>query len=134
MMDQDSQDQELSDLFDEFDQRTDAAPASPEKKTGRKRSPRVYRSALDELQTDRRSAAKATGKKASIAGNYIRRSFTYRPDQLDSIEDIADQLGLSKNDVMRWFADMGIEAVEQGERPPLAEEVRRKYDPGLRHD
>jgi len=131
MMDQEAQDQGLSDLFDEFDQRADAEPAVPEKKPGRKRSPKVYRSALDEMQTGRRSAARATGKKASVAGNYIRRSFTYRPDQLDRIEDFAQELGLSKNDLMRWFTDMGIEAVEQGERPPMAEEVRRKYDPGI---
>ena len=134
MMDQDNQDQGLSDLLDDFDQRADTAPVPPEKKPGRKRSPRVYRSALDEMQTDRRSVARATGKKASVAGNYIRRSFTYRPDQLDSIEAIAEELGLSKNDLMRWFTDMGIEAVEEGEQPPLAEEVRRKYDPGLGHE
>lgn len=130
-MDQENKEQGLSDLFDEFDQHTDAEPTSPEKKPQRKRSGRVYRSALDEMQTDRRSVAKATGKKASVAGNYIRRSFTYRPDQLDSIEVIAEKLGLSKNDLMRWFTDMGIEAVEEGERPPLAEEVRLKYDPGI---
>ena len=133
-MEQDKQDQGLSDLFDEFDQRAEAEPTPPEKKPRRKRSPRVYRSALDEMQTDRAGVARATGKRASVAGNYIRRSFTYRPDQLDSIETIAEKLGLSKNDLMRWFTDMGIEAVEEGERPPLAEEVRRKYDPGIGHE
>lgn len=39
-------------------------------------------------------------------------------------------LGLSQNDLIRWFTDMGIEAVEQGKWPPVAEEVRHPYDPG----
>ena len=38
-------------------------------------------------------------------------------------------LGLSQNDLVRWFADMGIDAVGQGTRPPVAEEVRHRYDP-----
>jgi hypothetical protein len=84
---------------------------------------------LNESQTDRRKAARATGKKASVAGQYLRRSFTFRPDQLENIEQLAGLLGLSQNDLVRWFTDMGIEAVEDGERPPLTEEVRHRYDP-----
>jgi hypothetical protein len=40
-------------------------------------------------------------------------------------------LGLSQNDLVRWFTDMGIKAIEQGKEPPLAEVVRKKYDPQL---
>jgi hypothetical protein len=99
----------LDDLFDDFDQEV-KKPAPPAKKASRqssKPSGRNYRSALDERRTNRRDIAKATGKKASVAG----------------------ELGLSQNDLVRWFTDMGIEAVEQGERPPVAEEVRHRYDP-----
>lgn len=120
----------LDDLFDDFDQEVKKDPRrerSPKQST--KPSSRNYRSALDERRTNRRDIAKATGKKASVAGQYVRRSFTFRPDQLESIEYLASQLGLSQNDLVRWFTDMGIEAVEEGIRPPVAEEVRHRYDP-----
>jgi hypothetical protein len=118
----------LDDLFDDFDQEVKKSPAKTPRQQP-KPSGRNYRSALDERRTNRRDIAKATGKKASVAGQYVRRSFTFRPDQLESIEHLAGELGLSQNDLVRWFTDMGIEAVEQGERPPVAEEVRHRYDP-----
>jgi hypothetical protein len=118
----------LGDLFDDFDQEV-KKPAAKAPRPQPKGSGRNYRSALDERRTNRRDIAKATGKKASVAGQYVRRSFTFRPDQLESIEHLAGELGLSQNDLVRWFTDMGIESVEQGERPPVAEEVRHRYDP-----
>jgi len=93
------------------------------------RGGRSYRSGLSEGQTDRRKTAKATGKKSVVAGQYIRRSFTFRPDQLDSVDQLSSLLGLSKNDLLRWFVDMGVEAVNQGEQPPVREEVRHRYMP-----
>jgi hypothetical protein len=133
MNERDSQDNALSSLLSDFDAAAGEAPKTepsrrPSPKRGRRGQP-VYRSALDESQTDRRQAAQATGKKATVAGQYLRRSFTFRPDQLESVEQMATLLGLSQNDLVRWFTDMGIEAVEQGERPPVAEEVRHRYDP-----
>jgi hypothetical protein len=127
----------LDDLLADFEdtQRAAAKPAAPATagaaRPSSARRSRSFRSALDEQQTDRRQIAKATGKTATVAGQYVRRSFTYRPDQLSSIETLAEQLGLSQNDLMRWFTDLGIAAVEQGEEPPLAEIVRKKYDPNL---
>lgn len=133
MSDNDSQDDTLSDLFSDFDEVADfpekAEPASkPVRKQGRSRRP-AYRSALTESRTDRRQAARATGKQATLAGQYVRRSFTFRPEQLEQIEQLAAQLGLSQNDLVRWFTDMGIEAVGQGVRPPVSAEVRHRYDP-----
>lgn len=134
MNEQDSPDDALSDLLSDFDDVASETPKTePSGNTSQKRSRRgkpTYRSALNESQTNRRQAAKATGKKATVAGQYIRRSFTFRPDQLESVEQLAAQLGLSQNDLIRWFTDMGIEAVGQGTRPPVAEEVRHRYDPG----
>lgn len=118
----------LDDLFDDFDQEVEKKPPKPSRQST-KSSGRNYRSALDERRTNRRDIAKATGKKASVAGQYIRRSFTFRPDQLESIGHLAEELGLSQNDLVRWFTDMGIESVEEGVRPPVAEEVRHRYDP-----
>lgn len=130
---------ELDGLLADFDEVSDAKPATastPDRALParrRKKSERVYRSALSETQTDRRQVARATGKKATVAGQYVRRSFTFRPDQLKSVEQIASQLGLSQNDLMRWFVDLGNEAVGQGERPPLTDVIRRKYDPEAGH-
>lgn len=133
MSERDSQDDAFNDLLSDFDDVAAEPPKSePTRQTSRKRGRKgqpVYRSALSESKTDRRQAAKATGKKATVAGQYIRRSFTFRPDQLESVEQMAAMLGLSQNDLIRWFTDMGVEAVEQGTRPPVAEEVRHRYDP-----
>ena len=130
----DPQDDALSNLLSDFDDVASEAPKTEPSRTvsqkqGRRGKP-TYRNALNESQTDRRQAAKATGKKATLAGQYVRRSFTFRPDQLESVDQVATLLGLSQNDLIRWFTDMGIEAVEQGTRPPIAEEVRHRYDPG----
>ncbi len=134
MNERDSQDDAMNNLFSDFDDVAGGtSKAEPTSSTPRKRSRKgkpTYRSALTESQTDRRRAAQATGKKATVAGQYIRRSFTFRPDQLESIEQMASMLGLSQNDLVRWFTDMGIEAVELGTQPPVAEEVRHRYDPG----
>lgn len=134
MSKRDSQDDALGDLLNDFDNVAGEKPVekplrSTPQRRGGKGQP-AYRSALNESQTDRRQAAQATGKKATVAGQYVRRSFTFRPDQLASIEQIAVKLGLSQNDLVRWFTDMGIDLVGQGERPPIAEEVRHRYDPG----
>ena len=122
----------LQDLFEDFESVNKPAAQSPSRqgaKSRSRRSDRLYRSALEENQTDRRKTAQVTGKKASLAGKYMRRSFTFRPDQLERIEQAANKLGLSQNDLIRWFTDMGIEAVRQGEKPPVTEEVRHRYDP-----
>ena len=133
MNERSSQDDALDELLNDFDDvaSTDSNTTSSRRssrKQGRKGGP-DYRSALNESQTNRRRTAQATGKKATVAGQYIRRSFTFRPDQLELIEQVATTLGLSQNDLIRWFTDMGIEAVELGTMPPVAEEVRHRYDP-----
>lgn len=121
----------LSDLLSDFDEvaGTHSAETAPTTPSSRRRSRPAFRSGLAESQTDRRQVAKATGKKSSVAGKYIRRSFTFRPDQLDAVDTLAAQVGLSKNDLVRWFVDMGIEAVNDGERPPVEAEIRHRYNP-----
>jgi hypothetical protein len=122
----------LNDLLSDFDDVADSSTGKPKQSPVRRsrQQGNVYRSALSESQTDRRHTARATGKRSSVAGKYIRRSFTFRPDQLDDIDEVSGKLGLSKNDLIRWFVDMGIESVGQGELPPISEEVRHRYDPG----
>ena len=126
-------DDDLQGLFDDFESvekpaATKGSARQSPKSRSRKGDQR-YRSALNESQTDRRKTAQVTGKKASLAGKYMRRSFTFRPDQLERIEQMAGKLGLSQNDLVRWFTDMGITAVSEGEMPPVTEEVRHRYDP-----
>jgi hypothetical protein len=124
----------LSDLLDDFDTVSGTAAKTDSGRTGSARrsrpGPGGYRSALDEAHTDRRRTAQATGKKATVAGQYVRRSFTFRPDQLQEIERVAAQLSLSQNDLIRWFTDLGLETVAQGKHPPIATEVRHRYNPG----
>lgn len=105
-----------------------AGHGSTGRNKGKSRRP-AYRSALDEGRTDRRRVAKATGKKATVAGQYIRRTFTFRPEQLDGIKAAAKALGLSSNDLLRWFTDMGLDAVKLGTKPAIVSEVRHRYDP-----
>ena len=88
-----------------------------------------FRSGLGEVTSSRVQAQRALGKKPTMAGQYQRRSYTFRPEQLEAIEEVAAYLGLSQNDLMRWFVDMGLEAVSDGVKPPVAEVVRHRYDP-----
>lgn len=123
-------DDPLTDLIADIDDTAAGGPSrttEPRRRSGKKGP--EYRSALDESRTDRAQTARAVGKKGTVAGRYLRRSFTFRPEQLDRIELLAAELGLSQNDLMRWFTDLGIESVGQGQRPPFSEEVRRRYDP-----
>lgn len=134
MSNQDDVDKGFEKLLNDVDNVANVSSATTRssrstKKQGQ-RGDRRFRSGLSESQTDRRKAAKATGKESVVAGQYLRRSFTFRPDQLNSIGQLAAEFGLSQNDLLRWFVDIGIEAVEQGESPPITEEVRHRYDPG----
>ena len=134
MSEQNHIDEGLQKLMDDVTSATsESSKSDTSSRSGKNRGGRggrTYRSGLDEGQTDRRKTARATGKKSMVAGQYLRRSFTFRPDQLDSVDQLASMLGLSKNDLLRWFVDMGIETVEKGKKPPVLEEVRHRYTPG----
>jgi hypothetical protein len=70
---------------------------------------------------DRSEARKVTGKTATLAGQYLRRTFTFTPGQLEKVREIAEELSLSEMDVMRWFTNMGIDAFLEGARPEVRE-------------
>lgn len=63
------------------------------------------------------AAARATVKKSLRAGKYIRRQFTFRPEQLDLIRELARQHRVPEADLVRWLVDRGIMALESGEEP-----------------
>jgi hypothetical protein len=67
------------------------------------------------------AAARATVKKSLRAGKYIRRQFTFRPEQLDYIHELARQHRVPEADLVRWLVDRGILALENGENPDTIE-------------
>ena len=76
-----------------------------------------------------RKPAKATKKKWVVAGRYMRRMFTFRPDQLDELEHIAEELNMSKAATVRWLVDSGIAGFRDGDRPDMVpKEVTMVYD------
>ena len=101
-----------NDLLDELDA----------KKTGKKP---VMESGF--AKQNRRAAAKATGKKdGTWAGEYYRRSFPIHPDTLEEMATWSGKLGISQNDLVRWFIDHGLDALKKGERPAIEDVVVRR--------
>lgn len=60
---------------------------------------------------------KTTVKSSRRAGQYVRMTYTFYPDQVDEAEAIAEKLGVSRMELARWFFDLGIKAVKEGQRP-----------------
>lgn len=58
-----------------------------------------------------------TVKKSLRAGKYIRRQFTFYPEQLARIRELARRYGVPEADLVRWLVDRGIVALESGEEP-----------------
>ena len=67
-----------------------------------------------------------------VAGQYIRRTFTFTPGQLARIKEIARELHISETGIARWLIDEGLEQWEQGVRPEVEERAVR-LEPKLRH-
>lgn len=84
-----------------------------------------------EKRISRVQIARATKKKSLVAGQYIRRTFTYLPEQLEDIVTISKETNMSENDVVRWFVDHMVEAYRQGLRPEI-EASSVKVQPKLR--
>ena len=67
---------------------------------------------------DRGAAERTTVKKSLKAGQYIRRQFTFRPEQLNRIRQLAREMRVPEADLVRWLVDRGMQAIERdGERP-----------------
>lgn len=61
---------------------------------------------------------RATVAKSLKAGQYIRRQFTFRPDQLARIKRLAQSLNVPETDLVRWLVDYGMNAIErEGVKP-----------------
>lgn len=97
------------DPFDIFDQ----LAAQPQRK-------RTSTDRTKELQPG--AALKTTTRKSLRAGQYIRRQFTFRPDQLDNVATMARRLKVPQADLVRWLVDRGLQAIQRdGETPETIE-------------
>jgi hypothetical protein len=75
--------------------------------------------------------ARAVGS-SLVAGQYLRRTFTFTPGQLQRIKEIAEELHIAETGIARWLIDEGIAQYERGVRPDL-EERAVKLEPRLRY-
>lgn len=66
-----------------------------------------------------RTVRKASGSKVQ-AGQYIRRTFTFREAQLARIKELAAEWNVSENDLARWLVDVGLEMTAAGRMPEVA--------------
>jgi hypothetical protein len=67
-----------------------------------------------------------------VAGQYIRRTFTFTPRQLARIKAIARELHISETGIARWLIDQGLGQWEHGVRPEVEEQTVR-LEPKLRY-
>lgn len=74
--------------------------------------------------------AKSVGS-SLVAGQYIRRTFTFTPGQLKRIKAIARETHVAETGIARWLIDVGLQAWEDGLRPDL-EEAAVKLEPKLK--
>ena len=84
---------------------------------------------LDSVPTT--DAARAVDS-SLVAGQYIRRTFTFTPGQLARIKEIARELHISETGIARWLIDEGLDQWEQGVRPEVEERAVR-LEPKLKY-
>lgn len=104
-------------------------PDPPKPKTGKQFKKGDFGNPLDNVSS--RDKALAVGS-SLVAGQYIRRTFTFTPGQLHRIKEIARTLHIAENSIARWLIDEGLAQWDQGVRPEL-EEQQVKLEPKLRN-
>ena len=114
------------DFLDEIEEAIPKAEPKSGKSSGKSKSRRKTFDLPIGTTSGRVLAAKAMGTESTVAGQYIRRTFTFRPDQLDEVNKLAQEFGISGNDLARWAIDLMLDAVAQGEAPPVEEVVVTK--------
>lgn len=104
-------------------------PEVRQSKGGRSGRKRDFDNPLDTISS--RDKAQAVGS-SLVAGQYIRRTFTYTPGQLERIKEIARKLHIPETSVARWLLDEGLSQWDRGARPEM-EEQEVKLQPKLRN-
>jgi hypothetical protein len=109
------------------DQRPEPEPAKLRSKSHSRLG--GFENPLDDVST--RDKAQSVGT-SLVAGQYIRRTFTFTPGQLERVKDIARELHISETGIARWLIDVGLTAWNNGLRPEV-EEKEARLEPKLRH-
>jgi hypothetical protein len=103
-------------------------PEPPPDKSSKQPKKQKFGNPLDTVSM--RDKAQSVGS-SLIAGQYIRRTFTYTPGQLARIKEIARELHIPETSIARWLLDEGLAQWDRGVRPEL-EETEVKLEPKLR--
>ncbi|MFN2224175.1 MAG: hypothetical protein ACK2UH_16585 [Candidatus Promineifilaceae bacterium] len=120
-----------------FDNPLDAMASMPEPEDERRAKPPRRKRArvgdfvnpLDDVSTTDKARAVDS---SLVAGQYIRRTFTFTPGQLARIKAIARELHISETGIARWLIDQGLAQWEQGVRPEVEERAVR-LEPKLKY-
>jgi hypothetical protein len=107
----------------------DPEPVATEEKTRPRPKKGDFANPLNAVSM--RDKAQAVGS-SLVAGQYIRRTFTYTPGQLERIKEIARTLHIAETSVARWLLDEGLTQWEKGVRPEM-EESQVKLEPKLKN-
>jgi hypothetical protein len=121
-------------MADEYDNPLEQMAAMPdERPTARLKRPRPrlgdFKNPLDQVSTTDKARAVDS---SLVAGQYIRRTFTFTPRQLARIKEIARELHISETGIARWLIDLGLGQWEAGQRPEIEEKAVR-LEPRLHH-
>ncbi len=125
--------------MDKFDNPLEAMASLPDSQSGEERQsgrPKRKRARvgdfgnpLDNVSTT--DKAKAVDS-SLVAGQYIRRTFTFTPGQLVRIKEIARELHISETGIARWLIDEGLAQWAAGVRPEVEERTVR-LEPKLKY-
>ena len=124
-------DKKFDNPLDEMASLPDPEPEPEPAKLRSKSRPRLgdFENPLDDVST--RDKAQSVGS-SLVAGQYIRRTFTFTPGQLEQIKEIARELHISETGIARWLIDVGLTAWNNGLRLEVEEKAVR-LEPKLRH-
>jgi hypothetical protein len=83
---------------------------------GKPRGRKQFENPLDQVSAS--EAGKAV-RSSLVAGQYIRRTFTFTPGQLRRVKEIARELHIAETGIARWLIDEGLMQWERGVRPEI---------------
>lgn len=106
-------------MSDQFLDEVFGQEPSPAGRSGRKRK------GFDDPTTRIHDGAveRTTVTKSLKAGQYIRRQFTFRPEQLARINRLARSLRVPETDLVRWLVDYGMNAIEHDGVAPQSVDI-----------
>lgn len=120
----------MADKFDlSFLDEPPQRPSLPAKTKPEKRPLKPKQPPFDDAfaEVGRREIRQATQTGQSLqSGRYEQLTFRLSPSVIDEIAAMADELGVSKEEMKRWIVYRGVQAWRDGERPSTEQRVVRK--------